>query len=166
MDKEQFEQQAKRWRQRSYRTALSVGIDADGADDVAQDTLLKLWAMRHELDGYRSIDALVNVIARHLAIDATRRKHLLSLDQASAELPIVDNDADVELIGKQEKQQLLHRLAQLPQRQHQVLIMRQVEGRSYDEIAALLGIGTTSARVLLSRARKWLLAQYQQDNEK
>jgi DNA-directed RNA polymerase specialized sigma24 family protein len=40
--------------------------------------------------------------------------------------------------------------------------MRQVEHRSYDEIAALLGIEESSAKVLLSRARKWLLEQCSQ----
>ena len=41
-------------------------------------------------------------------------------------------------------------------------MLRQVEGRSYEEIAALLGIEPTSARVILSRARKWLLKQYKE----
>ena len=43
--------------------------------------------------------------------------------------------------------------------------MRQVEHRSYEERASLLGITPSSAKVLLSRARKWLLEQCTQRNK-
>lgn len=161
MEREQFEQMARRWRQRAYQTSLAHGMDADQADDVAQDTLLKLWAMRGELERYSSVEALATVIARHLTIDIRRKLQPVRLDDVSGELTGTDAPADARLIGEQEERRLLERLEQLPERQHQVLMMRQVEHRSYDEIAALLGIEPTSARVLLSRARKWLLSQYQ-----
>lgn len=161
MEREQFEQMARRWRQRAYQTSLAHGMDADQADDVAQDTMLKLWAMHGELERYSSVEALATVIARHLSIDFRRKLRLVRLDDVTDQLTDTDAPADAQVIGEQEEQQLLERVAQLPQRQHQVLMMRQVEHRSYDEIASLLGIEPTSARVLLSRARKWLLSQYQ-----
>ena len=162
MTREQFEPMAKCWRLRAYQVAQAFGIADEQAGDIAQETLLKLWAMRDDLERYRSVDALVVVIAKHIAIDYSRRKPLVRLDEASAQLPIADNQADINIIDEQEQQWLLSRLSQLPSRQHQVLMLRQVEGRSYEEIAALLGIEPTSARVILSRARKWLLKQYKE----
>ena len=57
---------------------------------------------------------------------------------------------------KENEEWLDQRLRQLPSRQYAILWMRQVERRSCDEIARLLGIGETSVRTLLSRARHQL----------
>ena len=93
MTREQFEPMAKCWRLRAYQVAQAFGIADEQADDIAQETLLKLWAMRDDLERYRSVDALVVVIAKHIAIDYSRRKPLVRLDEASAQLPIADNQS-------------------------------------------------------------------------
>ena len=67
--------------------------------------------------------------------------------------------ADSDIISREEERWIKQRMAELPPRQHTVLVMRQVEHRTYEEIASLLGIEASSAKVLLSRARKWLLEQ-------
>lgn len=159
MEQSEFEQMATKWRQRAYDVGLAFGVTHAEADDIAQDTLLKLWAMRDELGRYRSVDALASVIARNLAIDQHRRQRMVSLDEAACQLSS-GMTADGDIISRDEAKWLDRKLAQLPTRQHLVLVMRQVEHRSYNEIASILGIETTSAKVLLSRARKWLLEQY------
>lgn len=162
MEQREFEQMAHRWRKRAYETGLALGATTDEADDIAQDTLLKLWIMREELDRYRSVEALAVIVARHLAIDMHRRsrKLTLPLDELPENLFVSDNRADSVIVNREERLMLEKRLEQLPPKQHAVLVMRQVEHRSYDEIARLLGIEASSAKVLLSRARKWLLAKY------
>ena len=67
-----FEALVSRLRPAIYRTAITMTRDADTAEDIAQDTLLRLWQLRDRLDGYRSVDALAGVIARNLAIDHLR----------------------------------------------------------------------------------------------
>ena len=162
MEQSEFEQMAQQWRQRAYETGVAFGVTADEAEDIAQDTLLKLWAMRHELERYRSVESLAVVMARNLAIDLHRGRRTVRLDDVPTNLSVSDKMADSDIISREEQRWLRQRLAQLPPRQHTVLVMRQVEHRSYDEIAALLGIEESSAKVLLSRARKWLLEQCSQ----
>ncbi|MBR1883248.1 MAG: sigma-70 family RNA polymerase sigma factor [Muribaculaceae bacterium] len=155
---------AQRWRKRAYETGLAYGATLDEADDIAQDTLLKLWAMRKELERYRSVEALAVVVARNQAIDLHRHRRTVSLDEVPEHLSLIERHAEAEMISREEVDWLQKRLAQLPPRQHTVLVMRQVEHRSYEEIASLLGIEATSAKALLSRARKWLLAQLTTEN--
>lgn len=164
MEQSEFERMAGNWRKRAYDTGLAYGATEDEADDIAQDTMLKLWAMRMELDRYRSVEALSMVMARNLAIDMHRSQRTIRLDDAPSHLSVSDKWADSDIIGREEEQWLNERLAQLPPRQHTVLVMRQVEHRTYEEIASLLGIEATSAKVLLSRARKWLLEQLKNEN--
>jgi len=159
MEQSEFEQMAQQWRQRAYETGVAFGVTADEAEDIAQDTLLKLWAMRHELERYRSVESLAVVVARNLTIDLHRSRRTVRLDDAPIHLSVSDKMADSDVISREEERWLKERLSQLPPRQHTVLVMRQVEHRSYEEIASLLGITPSSAKVLLSRARKWLLEQ-------
>ena len=159
MEQSEFERMAQQWRHWARETGLTFGATADEAEDIAQDTLLKLWAMRHELERYRSVESLAAVVARNLTIDLHRSRRTVRLDDTSIHLSVSDKMADTDIISREEGRWLRQRLAQLPSRQHTVLVMRQVEHRSYEEIAALLGIGVSSAKVLLSRARKWLLEQ-------
>ena len=159
MEQSEFEQMAQQWRQRAYETGVAFGVTADEAEDIAQDTLLKLWAMRHELERYRSVESLAVVVARNLTIDLHRSRRTVRLYDAPIHLSVSDKMADSDVISREEERWLKERLSQLPPRQHTVLVMRQVEHRSYEEIASLLGITPSSAKVLLSRARKWLLEQ-------
>ena len=165
MEQSEFEQMAQQWRQRAYETGVAFGVTADEAEDIAQDTLLKLWAMRHELERYRSVESLAVVVARNLTIDLHRSRRTVRLDDAPIHLSVSDKMADSDVISREEERWLKERLSQLPPRQHTVLVMRQVEHRSYEERASLLGITPSSAKVLLSRARKWLLEQCTQRNK-
>lgn len=74
MNRTEFERMAPPLRKRivSMVLGMSASADADLADDVAQDTLLRLWTIRDKLDEYRSVDSLAMVIARHRAIDLLR----------------------------------------------------------------------------------------------
>ena len=52
---------------------LSAGTLAEEADDIVQETLVKLWKMREKLSEYQSIEALGMTIAKNLCIDHLRR---------------------------------------------------------------------------------------------
>lgn len=74
MENREFEIFARQCRSKLLTTARGYIPDIAEAEDVVQDALLKLYAMRHRLDEQRSPEALAITIVRHLAIDSLRRK--------------------------------------------------------------------------------------------
>ena len=81
MKDKEFEHIAPVLRRRSVATARSLGLDADDAEDVAQDALLKIWSLRGELKVER-IEALVVTVARNLSVDTHRRQRDGGLDSS------------------------------------------------------------------------------------
>ena len=103
MEQCEFERNAPVWRELAYDTGLAHGADPDEAEDVAQDTLLKLWALRGELDRYHSLTGLTRVIARNLTIDLHRNRRTVSLDEALSDLSVADKMADSDLVSREEE---------------------------------------------------------------
>lgn len=169
MDEATFTRLAMCWRDSAMRSCKACGGDSMLADDVAQDVLVKLWSMHDELERYDSVERLAAVMARHLTIDNHRSRHLVALTDDTARTLLASTaNPQEQLETLDDEAWLKRRMQQLPSLQHSVLRLRQVEHRTYAEIAALLGIEESSARTLLSRARKTLLDEFKrkQRNEK
>lgn len=73
MNQTEFEHIAKNMRCLTLNVALRYGLDRDEAEDVAQDTMVRLWTMRDKLGQIRSPKAFVAGIARNMAIDRLRK---------------------------------------------------------------------------------------------
>ena len=160
MDRTAFEHQARTWRQKALNVSISYGAGQDEAEDIAQDVMLRLWQMHDELDRYEKPDALVALMARHLLRNHQRRRKPEALNEAMT-VSLNTNPHDM-LEMKENDAWLDKRLQQLPTTQRTLLYMRQVERRSHEEIAQLLGIETTSVSTLLARARRTLLEEIRQ----
>ncbi len=130
---------------------------SDEAEDVAQDSLLKMWALRERVTSVEHALGLVATMARHLAIDRLRRRRTVGLDQARH--VAASQQASWRLEEENYGKWLDEALKRLPSTQYQVLHLRQVEGKEAEEIAAIVGITPRSVATLLSRARKQLLEQ-------
>ena len=155
-----FNQQAPGLRQVALKAAATAGADSDTAEDVAQETMLRLWQMRddsrlHNPEGYAA------VIARHLTVNQLRRKSPIPLDERHAADLTVPSPLDL-MLQREDERWLRQRIRNLPYTQHAILRLRQVEHRSNEEIANILGIKPTSVNTLLARARRQLLNEIQQ----
>ena len=164
MDRIAFEQQARTWRQKALSVCISYGAGKDEAEDIAQDVMLRLWQMHDELEHYRSIEAIVALMARHMLRNHQRRKPSETLDETM--IISLNTSPLEELEMKEDDAWLTKRLQQLPTTQRTLLYMRQVERRSHEEIAQLLGIETTSVSTLLARARRSLLEEIKRRNKR
>lgn len=165
MDEQEFEKIAVALRKKAIATCLGCGADAMQAEDVAQDVLLRLWQMRDTLDRYRSLDALVVVMARNNLTSLHRKERnvpIMSVSNKQLQSQLITPDES--LISSQEVAWLNEAIKRLPSTQYAVLHMRQVECRDYDEIAHRLGIESSTARSLLSRARIKLLEEIKKRN--
>jgi RNA polymerase sigma-70 factor (ECF subfamily) len=162
MDRIAFEQQARSWRKKALGVSLSNGAGRDEAEDIAQDVMLRLWQMHDELERYDSVEALAALMAKHLLRNRQRRRKMETLDETI--VVSLSTSPHEQLEMKEDDEWLSRKLQQLPTTQRSLLYMRQVERRSHEEIARLLGIEITSVSTLLSRARRTLLEEIKRRN--
>lgn len=158
MVQQEFEKIAADLRQRIIAVARGYRLDADSAEDVAQDAMLKLWTIREKLDGTKAATALAVTIGRHLSVDMLRKTKTVDLDKAKP----TDSrfrQPDAMLENAENEQWLDIQLDRLPTKEHAVLHLRQVEHKSTVEIAAIVGICPASVPTLLARARRRLLEE-------
>ncbi len=158
MDERAFEQIAPRMRQKVMETLCRYQLDRMECEDIAQEVLLRLWQMRNELAQVRSVDALVTVMARRLAITSMRHSAMPDIENFRCDIGD-DNTPIVQLETKENEEWLEDKLKRLPDTQRAVLQMRQIEHRSVEEIARLLCIDNRSVSTLLARARRSLLEE-------
>ena len=163
MEKSAFEQKARTWREKALEVSMHYGAGKDEAEDIAQDVMLRLWQMHEELERFRSVEAIVALMAKHLIRNHQRRKPSEVLDEA---MIVSMNTSPHEVLETKENEEWLSaKLQQLPTTQRTLLYMRQVERKSHEEIATLLGIETTSVSTLLARARRTLLEEIKRRNK-
>lgn len=161
MEDKEFERMAGVLRSRLVLYVRRFDIGADDAEDTAQDVILRLWQLRAELDTARPLEPLAFTIARRLVFNAFRHKHVKLPDSI---MQVVDDRTpgpQEQLENTDNEEWLDERLKSLPETWQAILYMRQVERRSSNEIASLLGIKETSVRTLLARARKRLFDELQ-----
>ena len=159
-----FEHNATRLRKLALQAAAIAGANADAAEDIAQETMLRLWQMRDDPRLYNP-EGYASTIARHLTQNRLRSKPPLPLDERQAVSQTTPSPLDI-IIQREDEQWLQERIQNLPPTQHAVLHMRQVECRPNAQIAALLGMKESSVSTLLARARRQLLEEIRQYKNK
>ena len=159
-----FEQQAPRLRQLALQAAAAAGADQDTAEDIAQETMLRLWQMRDDPRLYNP-EAYVSTIARHQVMNHQRHKPPLPLDERQATNLTSPSPLDI-IEQREDERWLQERIRNLPPTQHAILHMRQVEHRTSNEIAAIMGIQPSSVCTLLARARRQLLEEIRQQSNR
>ena len=141
---------------RLFRMAYSLMNCREEAEDIVQEVYVKLWGMRKELPGYKSIEALSIRITRNLCLDQLRRRRV-NLDAMKAEKLNQDNypETPSETLENREKAELVHKLIEaLPEPQRSLVHLRHLEGKEYEEIAEMVNMNVNAIRVSISRARK------------
>ncbi|MBQ0048696.1 MAG: sigma-70 family RNA polymerase sigma factor [Bacteroidales bacterium] len=143
-----------------YRLALRVVCDRAEAEDIVQDTMLRLWERRDEWEQIRSLEAYALTLCRNIALDRCKaaRQGNLSLDEQQ-DSPIDLRTPFDQLDERQRVEQLMRSIDRLPEVQRSIVLLRHVEEKSYDEIASILSLSTSQVKVYLHRARQRLKAQ-------
>lgn len=135
-----------------YRIALRITLRSEDAEDVVQDTLLKVWEHRSEWEQIGSMEAYATTICRNLALDLTKRA-----GHQTQQLPDAMPIADTSSAGRMEAQEKLSLVRQLmdslPETQRTIMQLRDIEGMTYQEIAEAMSLSETQVKVYLHRAR-------------
>ncbi|MDR2119749.1 MAG: RNA polymerase sigma factor [Tannerella sp.] len=154
MKPEQFKESVLPLRGRLLSYATRLLEDSADAEDVVQDVYFKLWHMRTELDGYRSIAALSVEMTKNLCLNKLkeRQRGYEGLEGLAEESRVAS--PDVLLEEKDSVAHVMRFIDCLPELQQKVLRMKHVDGFEIEEIASITGSAPEAVRVNLSRARK------------
>ncbi|MEM6396743.1 MAG: RNA polymerase sigma factor [Bacteroidota bacterium] len=148
-------------RDRLYRLAYRLLGERTEAEDVVQETMLKLWEKRTDLIEVNNVEAWSFRLLRNQSIDRYRSlKRRTTQDLANAPEPVSNASNPSQQIEQKELRQAIDQIIQgLPEQRRMVLHFREVEERSYQEIADMLDISLDQVRIDLHRARKALRTQ-------
>jgi RNA polymerase sigma-70 factor (ECF subfamily) len=139
-----------------YRVALTVVHDAALADDVVQETMLKAWRHSPVAPGEVIPKAWLLKVARNTAISLlrTRREDLHGPDTLPEGAGGPETTRTVE--GRAQLDELWELMRHLDKDARTLIVLKEVDGLSYDEIATTLDLPLSTVKTRLFRARKAL----------
>lgn len=166
-DKNAFELLVLAYEKQVYNLALRMLGSNEDAADMTQEAFIKAYSGLASFRGDSKFSVWLYRITSNVCLDFLRaksRRAQVSLtvgeDEDTQQLDIPDPDSDVErlFMRKMSMQAVNDGLAQLPDEQRQILVMREVGGMSYADIGKALSLeeGTVKSRIF--RARKKLCA--------
>jgi RNA polymerase sigma factor (sigma-70 family) len=150
---EAFEQLYRRYVKDVYHYALALLRNPADAEDVTQTTFLNAYRAYQRGDEIRKPQNWLIKIAHNVA-----RSRYSRISRRVKEVPLEEH-VDQLALPEDEKpnvEGVLHALGRLPFNQRAALIMRELEGRSYTEIADTLGVSVSAVETLIFRARRSL----------
>jgi RNA polymerase sigma factor (sigma-70 family) len=155
MNIEAFENRVLPSKNKLFRFALKFLGNEEDAKDVVQEVFIRVWNGRDQMDQVQNWEAWCMRITRNLSLDKIRtltKKQTQSLEDSfdvhhDALTPYESTEIDESM------QRVRTIISTLPEKQRQVIHLRDVEGYSYNEISDILEIDMNQVKVNLFRAR-------------
>ena len=149
-----------------FRMALHITLNRAEAEDVVQDTFIKVWERSDEWDRIESMEAFCMTICRNRALDKKGLAHQSDVElKENIDSPLVARDPLTELTEKQQVDTVRKLVEQLPEAWRTIMLLRETEGKSYQEIAQVMGISESQVKVNMHRARLLIKEQYKKIDE-
>ena len=151
-----------------FRLALRITLNRAEAEDVVQETMMKVWSRREQWEQLESIEGFCLTICRNLSLDKIRR-----MDNQTGSLEPGDDPADRSYGANPEQQAeqkdrvaIVRKLInQLPEKQRTAMQLRDIEGKSYKEIANIMDISEEQVKINIFRARQTIKKEFKQQEE-
>jgi RNA polymerase sigma factor (sigma-70 family) len=155
MDLEAFQNRVLPAKNKLYRFALRFLNNEEEAKDVVQEVFIRVWNGREQMTEVQNWEAWCMKITRNLSLDRIRSISRKSAQPLEKAFNIHHHElTPYETTELQESMQSISNLiAALPEKQRQVIHLRDVEGYSYNEICEILEIDMNQVKVSLFRAR-------------
>ncbi|HVF49225.1 MAG TPA: sigma-70 family RNA polymerase sigma factor [Pyrinomonadaceae bacterium] len=169
-DEAAFAELVRRYRNQITNYIYRITNDYEASVDLAQETFIRLFRAADRYQQSHAFSTYIYRIATNLAISELRRRkrrRLVSLtgffqgrEQGAepSELDVADARPlqDTTLIDDERRAAVARAIATLPDKYRAPLILRDVEGRSYDEIARILEMSEGTVKSRINRARTFL----------
>ncbi|MDD6264731.1 MAG: RNA polymerase sigma factor [Clostridia bacterium] len=159
-----FEALAEKYRNLIYRICLIQLKSRENALDVSQNVLIKIWKNISLFRFESSFSTWVYSITRNAVNDFIRREKRRSEfsadeigNEGDAKTPVSERETPHEAVLKKERSEILRNAIYSLSNEHQdVIILRDIEGYSYSEIASILSENEGTVKSRINRARKAL----------
>jgi len=138
-----------------FRYALSYIKDKAESEDIVQEVFIRLWQKRKSLDKIKNIEAWSMTITRNLTIDKLKANRPVFKDLHNVEDKAQEKFNPEQLMEQSETIKGVRKIIDsLSEKQKQVIVLRDIEGYTYQEIGDIIGIDQNLVKVTLFRARE------------
>ena len=152
-----------------YRLALRITLNPAEAEDIVQETMIKVWNKREQWNDIESIEAFCLTICRNISLDKMRKmeNQNQSLEESEHDAPDQSYSSNPEEQAmQQDKLMLIRRLINaLPEKQRSAMQLRDFEGKSYKEIAQIMDISEEQGKINIFRARQTIRKKFLETEE-
>ncbi len=141
---------------RLYALAFRYLNNREEAEDVVQEVMMKLWEERKKAGSYENPAAWCTTVTRNYCIDLLRRRKRMIQDDISGvkEAMEAGNDIFSQSDGSEAASLVNGIVERMKEPYRSAVILRDIEGYSYEEAAETMQTSVGSLRTILSRARK------------
>lgn len=159
MNTELFKKTFIPYHQKLYRIAFRILKDEGNAEDIVQETYIKLWERRYEMEEIENKEAYAVIILRNNCLDFLRKKKTY-LSDFEIEVKDTSSSLSKELELKDDVMHVQKLVELLPHQQRLVMQLKHWDEYSDEEIEEITGMSQVNIRVTLSRARKTIREQF------
>ena len=160
MQASDFKQLFLPYHRKLFSVAYRLMSNAQAAEDMVQETFLKLWMQRDKIEKVDNPEAYSITVLRRIFYDKMRARHLQEVDKDVGSLQVSSSqNISKQLEEADEYQRVRQLITHLPEPQARIMLMRDIEDRSFEEISTETGLTEVNIRSILSRARKKIREQ-------
>lgn len=144
-----------------YHVCRRMNLEHEDAEGMVQDVFMKIWRSRENLDPTLSFNAYLLAITRSKVIKLVRRKaRKMAYEQYALSSADIDSNPTEDYIIFSDLEGLSNRaLEELPYRQKQIFMLKNVQDYSIEEIATYMNLSTRTVENQIYRATKSLRAK-------
>ena len=173
-DMDAFEQLIVQYEKKVYTIAYKYMGNPEDAKDLAQEALIKAYQSIQGFRGESSFGTWIGRITANKCLDELRKRKRLQVSSLDDEVELEEGSVKKEIASermtpeesvlKEETVQYVQKkLEQMKEEYRIVLILRELEGYSYDEIANFLSCSLGTVKSRISRARNYLKEQIMEE---
>ena len=176
-DMDAFEQLLLCYEKKVYTIAYKYMGNAEDASDLAQEALIKAYQSIGTFRGESSFATWIGRITANRCLDELRKRKRLQTTSLDEELELEEGSVQKEIASEKDTpeqhtirqetvQYVQQKLAQMREEYRLVLVLRELEGHSYEDIAEMLNCSLGTVKSRISRARNYLKELVLADRQK
>jgi len=166
-DTEAFRTIVERYQERVYNVAFQMTGSHEDSLDLAQDSFLRVFRALSSFKGDSSLGTWIHRIAHNIVIDELRKRRRRPVVAMSTDTVVITEDGEhmlewsapmdeapeEQLLRAEKKREIEQALQRISPEHRSVLVMRDIEGLTYEEVAEVLGLNVGTVKSRLNRAR-------------